>query len=75
MTGCPLPPLVVLLVEASSSMFDGEAGTWPWTLLEEALMDPVDGVLAGFESQLRLGITTFGGARHLPRKTIHSARN
>lgn len=55
----PQVPVVTILVDTSSSMFETDPPTWP--LLYDALMNETDGVVPALESKVRFGFASFKG--------------
>lgn len=55
----PIIPTLVLLVDQSGSMTGDFGGQPRWDAMYETLMDPVDGVVASLQSQVRFGLTLY----------------
>jgi hypothetical protein len=53
------PPIVQILVDNSSSMYEPRAELWD--ALYSALMDETDGVVGVYEDRVRIGLSTFRG--------------
>jgi hypothetical protein len=53
------PPIVQILVDNSSSMYEPRAELWD--ALYSALMDETDGVVGIYEDRVRIGLSTFRG--------------
>ena len=52
-------PTVVLLIDQSGSMTASFGNVSRWEAVRDALVDPVDGVVAQLESQVRFGLTLY----------------
>jgi hypothetical protein len=57
-TSTLLIPTVLILVDNSSSMFEGSR---PWDILYNALMDPTNGAVKPLENDIRFGFTSYKG--------------
>jgi hypothetical protein len=57
-TSTLLIPTVLLLVDNSSSMFEGSR---PWDILYSALMDPATGAVKPLENEIRFGFASYKG--------------
>jgi hypothetical protein len=55
----PLLPTVVLLVDQSGSMTSSFAGVPRWNAVRDALTDPVTGVVANLEDDVRFGLSLY----------------
>jgi hypothetical protein len=55
------PAAVLILLDRSSSMFEGDGGAAPWDLVRDALMAPEDGAVSEFEDEVEFGFATFSG--------------
>jgi hypothetical protein len=55
----PVIPTIVLLIDQSGSMTADFGGDERWAAVYETLMNPVDGVVAQLQSQVRFGVTLY----------------
>jgi len=55
----PIVPTVILLIDQSGSMTAGFDGTNRWDAVRTALIDPVDGVIAALEDDVRFGLALY----------------
>jgi hypothetical protein len=53
------PPIVMLVVDNSSSMYEPREDLWD--ALYSALMDPADGAVTTYEDRVRIGLASFRG--------------
>jgi hypothetical protein len=60
-TGPSGPPVVMVLIDGSSSMF--EPRTSYWDPAYEALMDPADGALTTYADRIRFGLAVYQGSK------------
>ena len=55
----PVVPTVILLIDQSGSMTAGFDGSNRWDVVREALIDPVTGVIAALENDVRFGLALY----------------
>ncbi len=55
----PVVPTVILLIDQSGSMTNSFDGMERWDAVRDALIDPVDGVIAALEDDVRFGLALY----------------